>query len=74
MSGPTVGQRVNLITLMRKGTFPGEIVEVVPPGNCVVKLDCQEEPVAHVRWYPEEPPDEIPAYWWQVCWPERVGG
>lgn len=70
-----VGQRVVLSHLLHEGTFPGEIVEWSGwPRTCVVKLDCQDEPVAHVRWYPEEPTGEIPAYWWQVCWPEEAGG
>ena len=71
--GELVGQRVILSHLLHEGTFPGEVVAWSGlPRTCVVKLDCQEEPVAHVRWYPERPMGEIPAYWWQVCWPEEV--
>ena len=72
-TGALAGQRVALSHLLHEGTFPGEIVEWAGwPRTCVVKLDCQEEPVAHVRWYPERPTGEIPAFWWQVCWPVEV--
>ena len=72
--GELIGQRVILSHLLHKGTYPGKVVEWSGwPRTCVVKLDHQEEPVAHVRWYPERPTGEIPAYWWQVCWPEVEG-
>lgn len=66
---PYIGQKVILVTLLKKGYFPGKIIDIDIFGRCVVKLDCQEEPVRAVLYY-DGPQEEIKSSLWQACWPE----
>ena len=72
MTEPKIGQRVILNTLLRDGDFPGEIIGFGVTGLCVVKLDCQENPVHSVLYF-EEAPEVVHSSLWQCCFPDRNG-
>lgn len=63
-----IGERVILNTLMRDGDFLGEIIDIDPLGLCLVKLDCQENPVSAVLYF-DEPPVLVNSSLWQICYP-----
>lgn len=73
MANAVIGQRVKLCHLLHEGEFDGTIIDIdFITGWCVVKLDCQDEPVAGTVYY-EKPPKIIESTQWQVCWPiERI--
>jgi hypothetical protein len=66
-----IGERVILNTLLKEGDFPGKIIGIEFNGLCVVKLDCQELPVASVIYY-DERPVEVNSNLWQICYPEEL--
>jgi len=65
---PQIGMRVELVSLMAKGTHLGTIEGVNFLGVCDVKLDRQEAPVKGVKFY-DEPREYFDTSLWQVCWP-----
>lgn len=66
---PHIGQEIILNTLLRKGDFPGIIIQINPLTDlCVVKLDCQEEPVQSVLYY-DKRPEVVNSTLWQICYP-----
>ncbi len=70
MTGPIIGQRVLLSTLVRPGKFPGVIVGITAfTGLCVVKLDRQDRVVKGVKYF-AEPPTVVDGRYWQICYPD----
>lgn len=74
-----IGQRVILLHLMHQDELEGTIIEFFEKkyiwckintlGIATVKLDCQEQPIGSVLCYEQKPNGEIPAAYWQICWP-----
>ena len=78
VDSPRLGQKVILNTLLRRGDFPGEIIEVSPEPLpfryvCTVKLECQESPVRGALYYDEQP-KVVDSSLWQICWPKEEEG
>lgn len=64
-----IGERVIFITLLKKGDFPGEIIDIGLFGKtCTVKLDSQFDPVSQVIYFPSKP-TEVNSTVWQICYP-----
>lgn len=66
-----IGERIILQTLLRDGKFLGTIIDIDFMGTCLIKLDCQEEPVAGVLYYHDGPPEIVNSNLLQICWPEN---
>lgn len=74
-----IGQRVELAHLMAANNLFGNVIDFIEMpkvfcgintiGIATVKLDCQEQPISSVLCYEQKPNGEIPAAYWQICWP-----